>query len=137
MVYPEPTVESGTYMIDFLVHGMRHLPENVTERCKIIAEGDELAPMLDVRNPVDASAIALREKQGNIVLGYVPAFYADDIYQILRKKTLAKTASVKVLKNNLDAPIQLRLLCRFSAQVDPNFRALDTEGHEDFVESKA
>ncbi len=137
MVYPEPTVESGTYTIDFLVHGMRHLPEIASERCKLIQEGDELAPMLDVRNPVDPSAVCLREQQGNIVLGYIPAFYANDIYRILREQALAKTATVKVLRNNLDAPIQLRLLCRFSAQVDPKFRPLETEEHESFVANHA
>lgn len=133
MVYPEPIISGETYSVDFLVHGMRHLPANIMDRCKLISEGDVLTPILDVQNPVDLNAVGLKEKDWNIIIGYVPAFYANDLYRILRNSTLAMTAKINVVKNNKDAPIQLRMLCRFTSNVDPGFSQFQTTEHEPFI----
>jgi hypothetical protein len=130
MVYPEPMVDDGHYTVDFFVHGMRHMHDDAPKWCKSLSEGDELLPLLDVKNPVDPSAVALRGKDGTIIVGYVPAFYANDLYRILRHKDAAQDAKITVQRNNSDAPIQLRLFCRFAAQVGGGFRALDTNDHE-------
>jgi hypothetical protein len=130
MVYPEPNVEDGRYTVDFFVHGMRYMHDDVAKWCNSLSERDVLLPLLDVKNPVDPTAVALRGKEGTVIVGYVPTFYANDLYRILRHEDDAQDAKIRVRRINLDAPIQLRLLCRFTAQVGEGFRTLDTDDHQ-------
>lgn len=137
MVYPEPKVEDGSYTVDFFVHGMRHMHSDVANWCTGRSEGEMLLPLLDVKNPVDTSAVALRDKNETIIVGYVPTFYADDLYRILRHKEVARDAEIRIRRINTDAPIQLRLLCRFTARTKENFRPLDTSDHQPLVATMA
>jgi hypothetical protein len=146
LVYPSPKVESGRYSVEFFVHGIRHthgeaeahhLHGDVLKWCSEIEPGDRLCPLLDVQNPADANAVALRAENGTILIGYVPRFYAADIRAIVGRPAFARTATITVLKNNHDAPLQMRLLCRFSASVPEDFRALDDSDHQMKVEVAA
>lgn len=130
LVYPEPDVVLGRYSLEFFVHGVRHMQPDAFEWCKDAQAGARLLPLLDVQNPVDPDAVALRPDKKNVLLGYVPSFYASDFRKILSDPRNVETARIKVLKCNNDASPQLRLLCRFEATVPQTFRALDTEAHQ-------
>ena len=133
LIYPEPTLEAGMYSLEFFVHGIRHMHEDAAEWCQTCNAGDQLFPLLDVKNRFDENAVALRSESGTLLLGYVPAFYASDFRKLLESADIARLASVTVVKHNADAPIQLRLLCKFFAYVPPDFTSLDTDAHKPLV----
>ncbi|MGC0326262.1 hypothetical protein ABIG06_006891 [Bradyrhizobium sp. USDA 326] len=139
LVYSEPLISDAHYSVEFFVHGIRHVHGGLEDRhlhgdvlkwCESVSEGDQLLPMLDVQNQFDGNCIALRADEGTIVIGYVPRFYAPDMKIILSDPVLASTASFKVLRNNFDAPLQFRLLCRFESAVKPGFNPFDDSDHE-------
>lgn len=130
LIYPSPEIEKQTYNVEFFVHGIRHMHPEMIAHCDTVAEGSKLLPLLDVQNPIDTNAVALRTEKDFRLIGYVPAFYVGDIRAILADASLAKTASITVIRNNRDAPVQLRLLCRFSAKVSEGFLSLNTDVHK-------
>jgi hypothetical protein len=136
LVYPEPVINDDKYTLEFFVHGIRHMHADVPAFCQLLQSGDLLLPMLDVQNPVDPKAVALRPPQHAFFIGYVPTFYATDVSKILSDAALAPSARVTVVRNNLDAPFQLRLHCRFEALVPPGFKPLDTDAHKPMVKGQ-
>jgi hypothetical protein len=137
LIYPEPKIGSGEYELEFFVHGIRHMGEDALERCSRIRAGDRLLPVLDVQNPVDPNAIAFRRENDPILIGYAPVFYASDLKALLSSHRIANGARITVVRNNEDAPAQLRLLCRYVSPVTQDFRALDTEDHKILVDEAA
>jgi hypothetical protein len=134
LVYPEPELVDGRYAVEFFVHGIRHMEEAALKWTEACAPGDRLLPMLDVQNPMDASAVTLRPESKCILIGYVPAFYATDFYRILSDPKCVEEARVTVLKSNPSAPPQLRLLCRFETPAPKSFIPLNTDEHEPWVQ---
>lgn len=134
LVYPEPTVQNGKFQLDFFVHGIRHMHKDVLDWCEKLEVGGHLLPLLDVQNPVDVCAVALRSENDTILVGYVPTFYASDVKRILSDEVSCASATIQVVRNNHDAPIQLRLLCRFEASVPDGFKAMDTDVHRPYIE---
>ena len=130
LVYPEPEVSFNKYRLEFFVHGVRYMRDDGIEWCKSAQPGHQVLPLLDVQNPVDPRAVALRPHEQNILLGYVPTFYASDLYTILSDTRRAEAARITVLKCNSDAPPQLRLLCRFEAPIPQSFVPLNSEEHQ-------
>ena len=137
LVYPEPEVAAGRYALEFFVHGIRHMHKEALHYCENASEGDKLLPLLDVKNETDANAVALRTTDGAFLVGYVPSFYSADVRTLLAEPSLAKTARIEVIRNNRDAPIQLRLLCRFTSDVPSGFMALNTVSHEMITDTGA
>ena len=137
LIYPEPKIDSGEYHLEFFVHGIRHMGEEALKHCGLIGEGDRLLPVLDVQNPADQNAVALRREGDSVLIGYAPAFYASDLKTLLSSPRIANSARITTVRNNEDAPTQLRLLCRFVSTVTPDFRALDTEEHKILVDEAA
>jgi hypothetical protein len=134
LVYPEPNVRGGRYELEFFVHGIRHMHSDVLRLCDDLASGQRLLPVLDVQNPVDQCAVALRAEADTILIGYVPTFYAGDLKGILSNEALCAAARITVVRNNKDAPVQLRLLCRFESPVPPGFQPLDSVAHKPALE---
>ena len=138
LVYPAPTIVDSKYEIEFFVHGIRHMQPDVLKLCENDLEpGERLLPVLDVQNPVDPHAVLLRCESNPILVGYVPTFYAADLKHILSNEALCASARITVLRNNKDAPIQLRLLCRFESAVLPGFQPLDSIVHKPALELQA
>jgi hypothetical protein len=138
LVYPMPRIENGQYSVEFFIHGVRHTHGNagslhlhgdVLTWCQQAQPGERLFAMLDVQNEFDPNAVALRTQSGTIAVGYVPRFYASDLRLILGQPDLAKSAQFELLRNNADAPLQFRLLCRFTSAVPVAFKALDDLDH--------
>ncbi|MCK1402345.1 hypothetical protein IVB45_20820 [Bradyrhizobium sp. 4] len=138
LVYPEPVVDEGKYSIEFFLHGIRHAHGSLEDRhlhgdvlrwCETVMGGEQLFPLLDVGNQHDPNCIGLRAGEGTVIVGYVPRFYSSDLKAILSSPERAAKSKFEVLKNNDDAPLQFRMLCRFEADVEPNFRPLDDVDH--------
>jgi HIRAN domain-containing protein len=135
LTYPEPDVKDGTYRLQFFVHGIRHMESSAIVRSEQIRAGDSLLPLFDVQNPFDAEAVALRTERDMTIIGFVPAFYAADFRKLLADPAIASKARFSVVRNNMQAPIQLKLLCNFESPVPLGFRPLATVEHELFVEA--
>lgn len=127
MIYPEPEVTSGRFKVDFFVHGIRHMHQSAMESLDEIDSGSKLLALLDIQNPADGNAVALRTEKEPILLGYVPTFYASDVRRILLDERTADTAEIRILRKNTDAPIQLKLLCRFESRIGFDFRPFQSE----------
>jgi hypothetical protein len=130
LIYPAPDLIDGLYSLKFFVHGIRHMHPAATVVCRDIKAGDQVLPMLDVQNPVDPDAVALRCGDPAMMVGYVPSFYAGDIRKLLLDDGVRQNAKIRVVRNNFDAPVQIRLLCQFESPVFERFRPLDTESHQ-------
>ena len=139
LVYSAPSIRNGVYSIEFFVHGTRHtqgeadgyhLKGDALKWCDEARPGERLFPYLDVKNEFDPNAVVLRPERGTNVIGYVPQFYAHDVRRLLGKPALAKTADFELLRNNADAPMQFRLLCRFTCAAGDDFRSFEDEAHE-------
>jgi hypothetical protein len=137
LVYPEPEVVSGTYALEFFAHGIGHMNDNAMKSNSALRAGERLLPLLDVQNPVDPDAVAIRYVDRPVLIGYVPAFYAADFRQLLSQPRLAAKAQLSFVRLNEDAPNQLRLLCRFDCPVPQGFRALNSETHQPVVDEAA
>ena len=127
MIYPPPIIRGEEYKLDFFVHGIRHMHKDVEDWCAKISQSATLRPMLDVQNTADPNAVALRPEDGKLILGYVPTFYAGDLHNILMEQQWDSNARIFVLRRNTDAPPQLRLLCRFTSRVPPNFKSMQLD----------
>jgi len=137
LVYPEPDIVSGTYRLEFFIHGMRHMKPDSIELYSGINPGDRLLPLLDVQNPADENAVAIRPSELTALIGYVPSFYAADFRELLSQPRLAAKARLSVIRPNHDAPYQLRLLCKFECPVPHGFLALNSDAHRPMLEQAA
>ena len=136
LTYPAPKIDQGQYRLRFFVHGIRHRHPEAVKETEGLAEGQRLLPLLDVQNPVDPNAVALQSASG-LIVGYVPAFYAADLKKLLTMASVASEARIFVKRNNQDSPIQIRLLCEFTAPAPSGFRVLDSESHRPLLSKAA
>jgi hypothetical protein len=119
-VCPEKNLE-GKYETHFFCHGIRHLSGIVANYVLGLKQGDALYPMLDVLNPFDAQAVALRTADPAMMIGYTPRYLARDV---ARLAALSKdNFEAEIERVNAEAPIQYRLLCRLTAEWPENFSA--------------
>jgi hypothetical protein len=117
---PEPN-ERGEFDLLFLCHGIEYLPRNAPGRISMLDADETLFAMFDVLNPYDPDAIALRTGDPRHLIGYVPRFFAKELKTCIE---LARTDDVhlRVARVNHDAPLQFRLLCRFTSPWPAGFR---------------
>ena len=107
--------ERGFYQNKFFLHGLRYMPETAKARVLALHDNEPLCPMLDICNPADPNAVALRTADGDrVMLGYVPRYLAHDTWNLFQH---CDPDFIKVLVHrvNRDAPLQQRLLCRMQA----------------------
>jgi len=123
-VFPCPALDTdGRYVTKFFLHGLRWMPDAAAVRVATLAPNDRLALMLDLQNPHDPHAVAVRPMADadRLMLGYVPRYLARDIATICRKCD-PTFIDVRVEKINANAPLQQRLLCRMSASWPDGFQ---------------
>ena len=115
-LFPCPTPdEQGCYLSKFFLHGLRHMPEAAKARALALERDEPLYPMLDLCNPADRNAVALRTVNGDrLMLGYVPRYLAHDVWKLFQGCE-PEFINVFVHRVNRDAPLQQRLLCRMHA----------------------
>ncbi len=116
-VFPCPTPDQdGCFVTKFFLHGLRWMPEAAVQRVNMLQPSEQLALMLDLQNPHDPHAVAVRPMADNdrLMLGYVPRYLARDIKEICHKCP-PDFIQVEVERMNSGAPLQQRLLCRVNA----------------------
>lgn len=115
-LFPCPVPDAqGCYLNKFFLHGLRYMPEAAKERVLRLSQDEPLYPMLDLCNPADTNAVALRTVEGDrLMLGYVPRYLAHDVWKLFQG---CDPHFIKVFAHrvNVDAPLQQRLLCRMQA----------------------
>jgi hypothetical protein len=121
MVFGCPEAVDRRYLVHFFCHGISHLPQEALRIIEKLEVGTRLYLMLDVQNDFDRMAVALRTEQPKMIVGYVPRYFARDFSKLAEGVT-RETVTVVVESINLQAPIQLRLLCKISADWPKGFR---------------
>ncbi len=132
-VFPCPAPDAeGCFLTKFFLHGLRWVPAAAMERIAKLRQGERLAMMLDLQNPYDGNAVALRAIEGErLLLGYVPRYLAHDF---CRLSVSCDFADVTVQRVNLSAPMQMRLLCRMNACWPDDFKPCDQVAYQPIVE---
>ncbi len=121
--FAKPEPQDGKYIVDFFVHGIRHLPKETQKAIEDLEAGAKLFPMLDVNNDYDIDAVALRTDDPVLMVGYVPRPYANDFKRLIDNGE----AEVVITKVNTDAPGKFKLLCQMKASWPNNFSPFGEE----------
>jgi len=105
---------NGCYFNKFFVHGLRWMNAEVLKRIASLQANERLYLMLDLQNPYDANAVAIRTDTDRAMLGYVPRYLAAEVWELCRSCDVS-FIELFVEQVNHDAPLQQRLLCRMNA----------------------
>lgn len=122
---PPAITGDGEYRLDFFARGIRHLPKQTISLIDSLQPGHQLYLMQDRQNPSDPFALALRSGDPVVFAGYCPRYYAKDLSLLLNSPQSELKVQVKTV--NVDAPLNMRLLCMASAQLSGQFTLFDTE----------
>lgn len=125
---PEPNIEKE-YEVQFFCRGLSHLTKEIWNRVDRLKVGDRLYLLKDLQNPFDETALALRTDDPATIVGYCPKYFNDD-FNLLLHNCGADGVSVIVEKLNLNAPLQLRLLCKLQSSWPKNFNPCSNELYE-------
>lgn len=136
-LFPVPEIARGRMDCDFLVHGIRHIPEEprtvaghavhltypiLEEHLAGLHTGDRLALHDEPDNDYNHRAI-LTTTTDDAPLGWVPDLLLDAIHDVPERSTIKVTAAVV---NGPEAGWHLRLLAHLSAQVPQDFQVFTT-----------
>lgn len=120
-LFPIPLKNNGKYEVHFFSHGIRHLPSYYIERISHLSHGNKLYLMADIQNKYDPFALAIRTEDPPEIVGYAPRFFARDFNKLLTANS-PNNIHVIVEKINLEAPLQFKLLCKFTTNWPENFK---------------
>ena len=121
-LFPMPIEKNGYYEVLFFSHG-------IIERANRLQDGDKLYLMKDIQNPFDKYALTLRTEDPPELVGYCPKNYVHDFNNLIDKNG-AENIDVRVEKNNLSAPSQLKLLCRLRTKWYEGFTPFSDEAFQ-------
>lgn len=128
-----PTKDNqGFYRILFFVSGIRYLEELIKSTLDNVIEGQSLRFKFEDDNEFDSNAVLVTSSTSEpVILGYCPRYYNCDVRKLLLNPDVSYY-TLKVVKNNIDAPPQYRLLCEFSVQWPDGFSALVSDEYQNF-----
>jgi two-component system nitrate/nitrite response regulator NarL len=113
-VFPEPSLEDGSAICRFLVHGIRHIP-GAQRAIDDLNAGDTTYVLPDPQNKVDKLAVLLRTGDYHL-LGYIPSYLTSLIHRPLAAYGAdAVQVSVEHIGDR-HGPSHLRLLCMLTAR---------------------
>ena len=119
-VFPCPEIdERGQYHLYFFSHGLRHLPSGTIERINQLEFGEKLWLAHEFQNPYDSQALILNTEDHYIV-GYYPRYLLAEIFELLRQNSNLEVRVERL--NKPPTPLQFRLLCKMSFDIQPGFR---------------
>ncbi|MBI4025535.1 MAG: restriction endonuclease subunit S [Verrucomicrobia bacterium] len=126
-VFPCPIPDAeGCYLNKFFLHGIRWMSAPAIERIGRLQVNEPLFAMLDICNPHDHNAVAVRTVEERTLIGYVPRYLAGDVWELL-KRCGADLLDVFVARLNKEAPLQQRLLCQMRACWPAEFKPCSAE----------
>jgi hypothetical protein len=132
---PQPFV-AGCYDSKFFLHGVRWAPQAALERIARLLPGETLGLMIDISNPYDPDAVAVRtcDMHGCFLIGYVPRYLARDVRDLCAK-CKPEYIALTVKRVNPDAPLQQRVLCKMTAFCPSDFHPYSGEEFQPIVDS--
>lgn len=126
-LFKPPTLTgNGSYQLEFFARSLGYLPKETVGLISQLKIGSRLFLMKDSQNEFDPLALALRSASPNALLGYCPKYYARDLDALLTDEHSNLRVFVKCI--NLDAPLNMRLLCSVTAKLPSEFKHLEIEG---------
>jgi hypothetical protein len=120
--------ENGEYQVDFFIRSLSHMPKEALFHIAKLVAGEKLLLMKDCQNDFDSLAVALRSDNPAFFLGFCPKYYARDLVVLL--STPESRIDVRVKCVNIDAPLNMRLLCTVTGIAPTGFVPLS--GEDDF-----
>ncbi|MDM8346031.1 HIRAN domain-containing protein [Pseudochrobactrum sp. sp1633] len=120
------------YRTVFFAHGLSHLPSESQCRAQSLIEGQQVYPLLDIQNPYDRSAVAIRSQDPSSLIGYCPRYLARDINKLVKGRRNNLVITIK--KVNEDAPPQFMLLCEAVGHWPLNFEPCSSPDHKTIVD---
>ncbi|MBL8878067.1 MAG: HIRAN domain-containing protein [Phycisphaerales bacterium] len=138
-VFPCPAPDShGCYLTKFFLHGIRWFPVPAINRISNLKHGDRLLLMADFMNRVDRFAVAVRtaDDSDRYTLGYVPRYFARDFLTV-GLNCDPDMIDLRVEQVNVDAPLQMRLLCRLNSCWPKNFQPCAGDDFQPIVSASA
>lgn len=125
-VYPAPEkTADGSYITYFFVNGIRHLPKESIGLIEAMQSGQKLFPMHDFANRYDNNALSLRTDDPAFMIGYCPRYLSPDLKQLTEFSP--DGINIMVKRVNLQAPIQMRVLCKFESTWPEAFQCAQDE----------
>ena len=126
-VFPCPVPDAEHCLLNrFFLHGVRWMHQTTIARIDQLTSDEPLKLMLDHQNSVDRYAVAVRTETDRQMIGYVPRYLAHDVYRLFESCDV-DFIKLKVLRLNLDAPLQNRVLCEMKACWPDGFEPCSTE----------
>ena len=124
-LFPMPQHESGNcFATTFLLRAIRYMPQPATdERIQRLKAGEKLFWMLDLQNPADPAAIAVRTED-NVMIGYLPAYLTADFSHLQEQCGMTQVLVERV--NLPPAEAHHRLLCKIESCWPDSFRPFNT-----------
>jgi hypothetical protein len=111
------------------------MPETARARTLTLEKEERLYPVLDICNPTDRNAVALRTVNGDrVMLGYIPRYLAHDAWKLFQECE-PEFIKIFVHRVNRDAPLQQRLLRRMQACWPEGFEPCSGEEFHPIPES--
>lgn len=105
-----PEKFNDSLLLKFFIRGISHLPKEVIRLLDNLKVDQKLFLMKDHQNPHDPHATAVRSDDPKVLIGYIPKYYCKSLDRI--EKLISKfEVSVSILKNNIDAPLSMKILC--------------------------
>jgi hypothetical protein len=120
---PPSISEAGEYRVEFFARSLSHLSKDAIAHIANLSQGEKLYLMRDCQNDFDPLALAIRSGTPPVFVGFCPKYYTRDLGELLLKSKGEMQVSVKCV--NVDAPLNMRLLCSVSAVAPVGFSPLD------------
>lgn len=118
-IVSHPTSCDTKYKIKFFVSGIGHLPIESKDKIGSIKSGDKLYFKFEDKNCHDSHAILIQTKN-KLKVGYCPKYMNCDVRALLESPEFSEY-ELNVVKVNVDAPSQFKLLCEFNTAWPEDF----------------
>jgi hypothetical protein len=120
---PPSISDAREYEVEFFIRSLSHLSKESINHIAKLTSGERLFLMRDCQNNFDSSALAIRSGNPPVFIGFCPKYYTQDLGELLSR--LESNIEVRVKCINIDAPLNMRLLCSVSAIAPAKFMPLD------------
>lgn len=122
---PAPKSKDGNLVLDFFPRGLRYTPQFALSELEKLQLGDKLYIAKDIQNVKDSHALLLRTGSPSVFVGYIAKYYSRSLCKLLDIDP--SSISVFVKKINLDAPLDMRLLCTITTPIKSSSNFLESD----------
>lgn len=123
----------GFYRLKFFVSGIHYVSDEAKICINHLAKGERLECLVEPTNNVDQNAVKLTLVNSRLSVGYYPSYLNEDLIRLnlaCGSSLSSLITDVGVVKVNLGAPEQYRLLCESVTPWPDGFVPFQTEKYE-------